>query len=123
MPDQVKIKEIAKETAQEVAAEVASEAVRVAQGVAETATRTAAEVARIAVETSKSVALFGTELSYIKEKVDKIEIRLENKFVTVDAFNATKVEVDSLKDSNKWLTRLVLGAVILAALGILFTHK
>lgn len=69
-----------------VAREVAAEAVKVAQGVAAQAVETATKVAEIASETSKSMVVFAKDIEYIKLDVKDIKDKLDNKYVTVEAF-------------------------------------
>lgn len=43
-----------------------------------------------------------------------------NNVVSRGEYNALKDEVESLKDDKKWLTRLILGFIVLALLGLIF---
>lgn len=55
------------------------------------------------------------EAEFEREVLDRL-IKIEEK---LDGYNNAKV--DSLEESNKWLFRTVVAAIITAAVGILFT--
>ncbi len=52
---------------------------------------------------------------------------LDGKFINVDKFQAFKEVItefkSEVKDGNKWLIRLIIGAVILAGLGLVLVRK
>lgn len=59
------------------------------------------------------IALINLALKHISDKVDKIDERLGEKYVT-------KEEFEPVKSLIVWGSRLIIGAVILAVLALIF---
>lgn len=49
--------------------------------------------------------------------------RIEKSMVNVDQFAATRAEMLSLADNQRWIVRSVIGVIIAAVLGVLFVNK
>lgn len=52
-----------------------------------------------------------------KRKIDSIQTDLDNNFVELKVFQDVEKRVASLEDDKKWLSRLVLGLIIVAIIG------
>jgi len=63
------------------------------------------------------VELILQEVGYIKKDISDIKKKLETNYITVKEGAERDRRISDLEDQAKWVVRLVLGAVITAALG------
>lgn len=63
-------------------------------------------------------ALMQKDLSYIREKVDTLEKQIATNYVTQIEFKDSTKRLDRLEDTNIWVTRMIVGSVLLAVIGL-----
>lgn len=63
-----------------------------------------------------------TRLQVVVETLDRTVTRLVDKTVTLEAHQALERRVTGLEGAMTWAVRLVIGAVILALLGLVITQ-
>lgn len=70
--------------------------------------------------------IFMEKIEEVKNKVNNIEVALaslpEKLIEKLDERYADKEVVDDMKDSQKWLIRLVLGAILLAIMDVILKN-
>ena len=74
----------------------------------------------------QTVSEVGIHVGYLREDIGDLKLLLENNMAmaaTKAEVNALSVKVDKLESINSWVTKLIVGAVITAAMSFLVWTK
>lgn len=59
----------------------------------------------------------------VREDIKDLSDKLDDKYLTKAEHEETKKDVESLKDNVKWISRLIIGAVVTAILGFVIMSR
>lgn len=73
-------------------------------------------------EIETDIAVLKTNMQHLSKELGEIKSSLEKFINSADTKYAGKVEVDEMKDSQKWVWRTIIGTIIAGAVGLIFTR-
>jgi tetrahydromethanopterin S-methyltransferase subunit B len=78
----------------------------------------------------EKIAVLQNQMDNVENKVDKLDTKIDMGFARLETLfkqgldsKASQRDVEDLQDNQKWVVRTVIGLVIAAILGLIFTFK
>lgn len=64
-----------------------------------------------------------SDIKDIKATLRDLNNKIDHNFITKEELTVRDDKIKDLEDAQKWIYRLVIGAVVLTALGLLFSNR
>ena len=72
---------------------------------------------------TKRIPLICKDISNINKSLDELHTKIDNKYVSKERFEPVEQKVENISGNVTWLVRLIIGAIVLALLGLVLVVK